>query len=358
MTDTEIVIGMWAPMTGPASAYSVIAKGLEAYFAKINEEGGIHGRQIKLLVRDDGYQPAKTVTVVKELVEKDGVFAFVAGLGTATGMAVKDYLDEQKKPFIGPATGSSVWGHPASKYRFAVYPTYETEARLITEYAVNNLKKTKFAVFYQNDAFGKEGLDSVKATAARLSAEVAAEVPHELTDTDLSSQALKIKASGADTVILWSTPKFTATFVKECHKLGYKPQFLTTSTVTDPVMFALAGDAWNGTISANWMPLADSDEPDVVWYREAINKYDENLKPGNFTLVPFVLTEPFVEALRRVGPELTTDALFKALESFEHFNGKFVHDVTYGPDDRQGVESIYLVQAREGKFVKITEWLQ
>ena len=313
VTDTEIKIGSWAPLTGPAASYAIVAKAQQAYINSINDAGGIHGRMLKLELRDDAYQPAKTVAAVKELVEKEQVFAFAAGIGTATGMAVKDYLDENQKVWVGPATGSSVWADPPSKYRFAVYPTYGTEATLLVEYAAKNFKKKKLAVFYQNDAFGEEGLKAVRATAARLGLEVLEEVSHEMTDTDLSSQALKVKSSGADTVVIWSTPKHAAMFVKSAAKIKYKPQYFTTSTLTDPVMFQLAGDAWNKVISADWMPLPTDETEGVAEFKAAMEKYAPGIPLGNFTMVAFVLTEPLIEGLRRAGRDLTTEKLVDAL---------------------------------------------
>ncbi|MBZ0273104.1 ABC transporter substrate-binding protein [bacterium] len=356
VTDTEIRIGTWAPLTGPASPYGILAKSLEAYFAKINADGGIHGRTVNLIVRDDGYQPTRTLAAVKEMVEKDKVFCFASGVGTATGMAVRDFLDERKKVWVGPATGSSAWTDPVSKYRFAVYPTYTTEATLLTGYVVGQLKKTKLAIFYQNDAFGKEGVDGIKTAASAAGAEVIAEVAHEVTDTDLSSQALKLKQSGAEAVMLWSTTKAAATIVKECAKIKFKPQFASSSTVADPLMFALAGDAWNGTVLANWMPLPDEESPGMTWYREAIGT-SESLKPGNFTMASMALAEPLVEALRRAGRELTNEKLIDALHSLKDFDGMFVQNVSFSETDHQGVESIYVMQARDGKYVRIADWL-
>ncbi|MCB1154371.1 ABC transporter substrate-binding protein [bacterium] len=356
VTDTEIKIGSWAPLTGPAASYAIVAKAQQAYINSINDAGGIHGRMLKLELRDDAYQPAKTVAAVKELVEKEQVFAFAAGIGTATGMAVKDYLDENQKVWVGPATGSSVWADPPSKYRFAVYPTYGTEATLLVEYAAKNFKKKKLAVFYQNDAFGEEGLKAVRATAARLGLEVLEEVSHEMTDTDLSSQALKVKSSGADTVVIWSTPKHAAMFVKSAAKIKYKPQYFTTSTLTDPVMFQLAGDAWNKVISADWMPLPTDETEGVAEFKAAMEKYAPGIPLGNFTMVAFVLTEPLIEGLRRAGRDLTTEKLVDAMDSLDKWSGKYAHEVSFGPGKRQGTDQVFFVQAQDGKLVRLTDW--
>jgi len=357
VTDTLIKVGTWGPQTGPGSSWGAIARATKAYFDWINDQGGIHGRKLELVIRDDGYMPPRTVAAVKEMVEKQKVFCFVSGVGTATGMSVKNFLDERKILNIGLASGSSAWTNPMSRYRFAVYPNYRIEARLLVKYAVESLGKKKIAMFYQNDAFGKEGLSGAEAACKEFNVEMIAKVSYELTDADLSSQALKIKASGADTVILWTTAKHAATFVKEAVKIAYKPQFLATSTLSDPIMFKLAGDAWNGVIIANWLPMANADTPGIKNYKEALEKFAPKETIGNFTLVGFILAEPLIEGLRRAGRDLTTDSLINTLESIKGFNGDFVHDLGFSKDDHQGLKTIYFMKAEDGRLKKISDWL-
>ncbi len=358
VTDTEIKIGAWSPQTGPASSWGAVTRGAKAYFEMINSQGGIHGRKLNLIIRDDGYMPPRTVAAAKELVESEKVFCFVGGVGTATGMAVKNYLDERKMVNIGMASGSSGWTDPLSPYRFAVYPAYLTESRLLVKYAVETLGKKKIAMFYQNDAFGKEGLIGASKAIEEFGARMIAKVSYELTDTDLSSQALKIKASGADVVILWCTAKHAATFVKEAAKIAYKPQFMATSTLSDPIMFKLAGESWNGLVIANWMPMINADTEGVKYYKEALAKFAPKETVGNFTLAGMILAEPLVVGLKKAGRELTTESLIAALESIQGYNGHFVHDLNFSKTDHQGLDSIYFIKAQGGKLVKMSDWLQ
>ena len=358
VTDTEIKLGIWSPQTGPGASWGAIARGMKAYFEWINEQGGIHGRKLNLFIRDDGYMPPRTVGVVKELAEKQKVFCFVGGIGTATGMAVKNYLDQKQMINIGMASGADVWNDPFSRFRFAVYPKYTTEANLLVKYSVQTLNKKKIAMFYQNDSFGKEGLKGAEAGCAKFGGEMVTKISYELTDTDLSTQALKIKASGAETVIIWSTAKHAATFVKESAKIGYKPQFLATSTLSDPIMFKLAGDAWNGLIIANWMPMVNKETEGIKHYKEAMSKFAPDERMGNFTLAGFVFAEPFIEGLRRAGKDLTTDSLVSALDSIQNYNGEFVHDLTFSKVDHQGLDSIYFIKAAGGKLEKISDWME
>ena len=158
VTDDTIVIGSWAPLTGPAALWGAVGRGAEAYFEMINEQGGIHGRQIEFVLRDDAYQPSRTVAAVREMVERDRVFAFVAGVGTAPGRAVVDYIMENEVVWVSPATGATHWAYPPRKYLFAQYTPYFDEAAVLVDYVVNELGKTRIGVIYQNDDFGESGL--------------------------------------------------------------------------------------------------------------------------------------------------------------------------------------------------------
>ena len=156
VTDTEIHLGTWGPLTGPAALWGAIPRGTRCYFDMINAEGGICGRKLVLSVRDDGYMPPKTKAIVKELIDDKGVFGFVGGVGTATGMAVKKYLVSKKKPWVAPASGSTHWAYPPTKYIFSAFPLYCDEGAILANYAATKLGKKRIAFVYLNDDFGKE----------------------------------------------------------------------------------------------------------------------------------------------------------------------------------------------------------
>jgi ABC-type branched-subunit amino acid transport system substrate-binding protein len=233
-----------------------VARGTGVYFDLVNAEGGIHGRKIKYFLRDDGYQPAKTKAIAKEFVESIGVFGVACGVGTSTGMAARDYLMENKVPWVGPATGSKHWTQPLQKYLFAVYPLYSNEAFLLTKQIVEKMDKKKIAVFYQNDDYGKEGMEGVREYVNKAGMKLVAEVPVEVTDSDLKSHALKLKESGADAVILWILPKHAAMILGQAKAIGYEPQWVASSTLSDaPLMFKLTKGLWNGVVFANFLNI-------------------------------------------------------------------------------------------------------
>jgi ABC-type branched-subunit amino acid transport system substrate-binding protein len=357
VTDTEIVIGQWGPQTGPAALWGAVARGTGVFFDMINEEGGIAGRKIKYVLRDDAYQPAKTKAIAKEFVEDIGVFAVACGVGTSPGMAVRDYLVENKVPWVGMATGSRHWTEPFQKYLFALYPRYVDEAYLLSEYATEKLGKKKIAFFYQNDDYGKEGLEGAKKYLDKKGLKLVAEVPVEVTDTDLKSHALKLKESGADAVILWVLPKHGATILGQAKAAGFEPQWISSSTLSDaPLMHKLTKGLWEGVIYANFL---DMEHPKVKKYLEATKKFAPNEQnTGVFYMAGFMFVEPMVEGLKRTGKDLTTENFVKAMETIKNWNDWIGHDCTFTPQDHQGMKSVFLSKCGpEGKAIKISDWL-
>jgi ABC-type branched-subunit amino acid transport system substrate-binding protein len=203
VTDTEIHVGTWGPQTGPAAPWGAVSRGLDAYFKMINAEGGIHGRKLVLHAFDDAYNPAKTVAGVKQLQEEVGMFAYVSGVGTAPGLAVKDYLMERKIPVIGLSAGSRHWVEPPQKYMFNVYPLYLGDAQALVRYAVNTMGFKRIAIAYQNDDYGKQGLEGAKLQLAKSRLELVEAIPVNVTDTDMKPHIMKFRKAKAEAVLLF-----------------------------------------------------------------------------------------------------------------------------------------------------------
>jgi len=357
VTDTEILIGQWGPQTGPAALWGAVARGTGVFFDLVNEEGGIAGRKIKYFMRDDAYQPSKTKAIAKEFVENLGIFGVASGVGTSTGMAARDYLMENKVPWVGPATGSKHWSDPLQKYLFAVYPRYTDEASLLTQYLVEKLGKKKIAFFYQNDDYGKEGLEGAQRYAKKAGFNLAAEVPVEVTDTDLKSHALKLKESGAEAVILWILPKHAAIILGQSKAVGFEPQWVASSTLSDShLMYKITKGLWEGVVYANFLNI---DSPLAKKYLEAQKKFAPNEQyTGIFFLAGFVFVEPMVEGLKRAGKDLTPDTFVKAMETIRNWNDWLGYDCTFTPQDHQGMKSTFISKCGpEGQQIKISDWM-
>ena len=363
VTDTEILIGQWGPQTGPAAPWGAVARGTDLLVKIINEEGGIHGRKFKYYLRDDSYQPAKTKAIAKEFVEQIGVFAVVGGVGVATGMTARDYLMENKVPFCGPVTGVYEWITPIQKYLFAIYPLYDDEAFNLTGYLYEKLGFKKIAMFYQNDDYGKQGVMGVERYLLRHKIKLVEKVSAEVTDRDLSTHALKLKNSGADAVIMWTMPTHGALILAETAKIGFKPQWATSNTLSDSaLMMQITKGLWVGMINSFWSELPDSTHPLMVKYREWHKKLAPQERWGVFYYAGIIFAEPFFEGVRRAGRNLTSETRISAMETLKNWQG-IGPPITYGkpknPMDRQGGRHVFYGKVKpDGNIQRLTDWMQ
>ena len=360
VTDTEILIGQWGPQTGPAAPWGSVARGTDLLCKIVNEEGGIHGRKLKYFLRDDSYQPAKTKAIAKEFVEQIGVFAVASGVGVATGMTARDYLMENKVIWVGPATGVYEWITPIQKYLFAVYPLYDDEAFNLTGYLYEKLGLKKIAMFYQNDEYGKQGMMGVQRYLLKKNIKLVEKVSAEVTDRDLSTHALKLKNSGAEAVIMWTNPTGAALILAETAKIGFKPQWATSNTLSDAaLMMQITKGLWGGMIHSNFGELPDSKAPLMVKYREWHKKLAPQERWGTFYYAGILFAEPLIEGLKRTGRNLTPDTFVKAMETIKDFQG-IGPPITYaGQTHKQGGKHVFYGKVRpDGTVERLTDWVR
>src|ERR1700723_1950489 len=226
--DSEIKIGNTMPYSGPASAYGVIGKSETAYFNMINEQGGVNGRKINFISRDDGYSPPKTVELVRKLVEEDQVLLTFNILGTPPNTAVQGYLNDNKVPQMFVATGADKWNDPKKfPWTMGWQPSYRIEARIYGRYMLKNLPNAKVAVLYQNDDFGKDYLVGLReALGDKADTMIVAIKSYETTDPTVDSQVVSLQGSGADTLLTAAVPKFAAQAIRKVFDIGWKPTHL------------------------------------------------------------------------------------------------------------------------------------
>jgi ABC-type branched-subunit amino acid transport system substrate-binding protein len=334
-----------------------VARGSSVLFNLVNEGGGIQGRKIKYFYRDDMYNPAQTKAVVKELVEKQGIFAFVGGVSAAGGLAVKDYLKENKVIWVGPATSVKEYVFPVNPYLFSVYPLYEDEASLLTKYIVEKLKIKKIGFFYQNDSYGKNGLDGVRQRMNKYNLKLVAEIPVEPGEKDLASQMLKFKNVGAEAVMMWVAPTTAVIALKTCATIGFKPQWVSSSTLSDyALMYKITGGLWEGVITAAFAEPPDSKLPLMVKYREAAKRIAPEERWGLFYMAGILFAEPFVDALKRVGRNLSTEACLKALNATKNFQG-VGPKITWTSSQHQGSDSVMIQKCGpNGTHIMLQGW--
>src|SRR5438552_15228245 len=223
-TDTEIKIGNIMPYSGPASAYGVIGKTEEAYFKKINAEGGINGRKINFVSYDDGYSPPKTVEQARRLVESDEVLFIFNSLGTPPNSAIQKYMNTKKVPQLFVATGATKWNEPKEfPWTMGWQPNYQSESRIYAKYILKELPNAKIAILYQNDDYGKDYVKGLKdGLGAKAASMIVAEESYETTQPTIDSHIVKLKSTGADVFIDITTPKFAAQALKKTAEIDWK----------------------------------------------------------------------------------------------------------------------------------------
>ena len=355
--DNEIRIGQWGPQTGPAAPWGSVARGSKLLFDVINEEGGINGRKIKYFIRDDMYNPAQTVAVVKELVERQGVFAFVGGVSAAGGLAVKDYLAQNKVIWVGPATSVREYVFPVQPYLFSVYPLYEDEASILTKYIVDTLKMKKLGILYQNDSYGKNGLEGCKQRLATYKLALAAEIPIEPTEKDLGSQILRLKSSGAEAVLMYVNPTSAVIALKTAANVGFKPQWVSSNTLSDyPLMFKISGGLWEGVITGNFGEIPDSKNPLMVKYKAAAKRLAPEERWGTFYSAGILFADPLVEALKKAGRNISTEAVLKALNSIRNYQ-TIGPKINWSEKQHQGSDSVVIQKCGpNGSYIELQGW--
>jgi ABC-type branched-subunit amino acid transport system substrate-binding protein len=324
VTNTEIKIGNTNPYSGPASSYGINGKVHAAYFAMINEKGGINGRKINYISRDDSYSPPKTVEQVRQLVEQDQVFVLFGTLGTPPNMAIHDYLNENKVPQLFVATGADQWNDSKHfPWTMMWLPSYGIESHIYANYILKNLPNAKIAVLYQNDDYGKDYLNGLRAGLGDKAAKmIVATQSYETTDPTIDSQVVALQGSGADVLLTAAIPKFAAQTVRKVYDIGWKPTHFLNSVGNSvgTVMKPAGLEKGIGVISATHI----KDPTDPQWqntpeYKEWLafmNKYGLS---ANITDVQSVIgysyAQTMVEVLKMCGDNLTRENVMKQAAS-------------------------------------------
>lgn len=355
VTADTIVLGTTTPMSGPASFFKDITMAAQAYFAYVNEQGGVNGRKIKLLVRDDGYQPAQTIGLVRELTEKDQVFALVAPIGVNPVLAISDYVAERRLPVIAAAAGGSQLSDPLRRYIFPALLRYDFCGKYMATFAVEKLKAKRVAVFYQNDAVGQDLLKGAVPELKKLGLTFVAEASYQAKETDVSAQVLALKKADPDAILMFSISGQTANFLKTAFQLGWKPKFVLAPWNTDPVTIKLAGGAEvaEGVYSMLNTPLPDGDDPKVVQYRELMKKYAPDIRVGSLSMNGMGEAQVVVESLKRAGRELTREKLLAATETLRDWDGSVFGWVRFTPTSHVGTVSAGMAVAKAGRWVEL-----
>jgi len=325
-TDTEIKIGNIMPYSGPLSAYGVIGKTEQAYFNKINAEGGINGRKINFVSYDDAYSPPKTVEQARKLVESDEVLFIFNSLGTPPNSAIQKYMNSKKVPQLFVATGATKWNDPKDfPWTMGWQPNYQSESRIYAKYILKELPNAKIAILYQNDDYGKDYVKGLKdGLGAKAASMIVVEESYEPVQPTIDSNIVKLKSTGADVFFDVTTPKFAAQTIKKMNEIGWKPLHIinNVSSSIGSVMKPAGFENAQGIISSAYL----KDTSDPQWKDDAgMKAFDEFLAKyfpeGNridgSVMYGYTVAQGIVHVLKSCGDDLTRENIMKRAASIK-----------------------------------------
>ena len=315
VTATEIKIGNTGPYSGPASTYGVLGKLEAAFFAMVNEQGGVAGRKINFISLDDTYAPPKTVEQIRRLVEEEQVAFTFATLGTPTNSAVVRYMNQKKVPHLFLATGADKWGdYKTMPWTIGWQPSYRTEAQIYGKYILKEKPSAKIALLYQNDDFGKDYVLGLKDVLGDKFDKMVLTATYEATDATIDSQMNTLKGSGADVLVVAALPKMSAQAIRKVHDLEWKPLFLMSNvSISVGAVMNPAGPE-NGIGIVTGAYLKDSSDP--TWandpgmneWRAFMDKYLPGAdKADNNYIAAYALSKTMLQVLKQCNGDFSRE---------------------------------------------------
>jgi branched-chain amino acid transport system substrate-binding protein len=330
VTATTITIGGTVPITGPAALFGSVGRGADAYFKYVNAHGGVNGRKIKYLYRDDAYDPSKTVALTRELVENDKVFAIFSPIGTDNTIATTDYLNAAKVPQLFAGTGAAQIGdaYKTHPWTMGYLPSFRAEGAIYGR-AIAKQAGAKVAVLYEASAFGTDMTDGLKLGLGAQGSAVVAEQAYQPTDTSIDSQMSTLHASGANVLVLNVTPQYAILAYLAAHKFGWHPKIYVSSICISPnvmdIVRANAAELANGSLSIAFV----KDPTDKVWakdpvvplYQAILKKYAPGAKPEDvYNFYGMGVAYTMVDALKHAGKNPTRASLLAAAQHLDEVN--------------------------------------
>ena len=360
VSKTEIVVGTAQDLSGPIVAFSKPAvNGMLMRIEEVNGNGGIHGRKLKLVVEDHGYDPKKAVLAAQKLIQKDRIFAVLGPIGTPTAMAGMPIYLEKNVPHLFPLSAARQMYDPLHKLKYSFAATYYEQVRAGLKRLVKEKGLKRVCTLYQDDDFGVEVMEGGAAGLKELGMSYAERTTYKRGATDYSSQVQKMQGAGCDIVVLGTTPRETVGAIATARKLGWNPEFIGTTAVYLDVIHKLGGPAMNGLYAMATVNYPYPDDPSAN-VRGWLQRYKERFKEdANLAAVyGYIIITMFAAAADKAGPNLTVDTLVKALDSMTYPRDMFGGDEqSFRPNKHLGSSRAKLCQIQSQKWVCITDYL-
>jgi ABC-type branched-subunit amino acid transport system substrate-binding protein len=372
VSPTTILLGGTVPLTGEAAAFGTVGAGAKAYFDHVNAKGGVNGRKIEYRYYDDAYSPAQTVQLTRRLVEQDKVLAMFNSVGTANNLAVRDYLNAQGVPQLFVGDGSQSIGRSFSRYPWTMgfLQSYRGEGSVYGGTLAKTKPKARIAVLYENTELGRDMLTGLTRAIAGKGPRIVARQAYEFTGADVSSQVAVLKSSGADTLMLFATPKFFLNAIRAAHNLGWKPQVYIASVSIEPTIMGIARfnapELTKGALSIAFVknpndPIWARDRA-VALYRSIMRTHNPSGRPTDvYNWYGMTVAWTMVETLRKAGRNLTRAGLLRAARSLDTAANPFLLPgirLKTSPTDYRPLEQVYLYRYDNTQSVKASGILQ
>jgi len=368
VTEETVKVGVISDLTGPTAIGGIgMADGITSFFNELNEQGGIHGRKVQVIVEDCAYSSAKAVAAAKKLMTKDEVFALVSPWGTAPSTALFPIADKEKIPVAPACSLATSMYEPLKKYVFAVGTNYVDQSLIMVDYIMNDLKakNPKIALFCQDDDWGRDHLKGLEIARKKYNLPAIAMESYKYDAIDFSSQAISLRRQEPDFVILASAIRSGAGFLKEAYKLKWKPTFIGSNTLGLLATLQLAGEYGEGLLVLNIFAMPDEDIPGVKRLVAASQKhFGEKWMPATVKIHPYYVygwinAMVFAEGAKRAGKDLTRDGLVNALEGLKNYDPEgLMGPISFSPSSHgsPGFARMTKGDTVNKKFIPLTGW--
>jgi ABC-type branched-subunit amino acid transport system substrate-binding protein len=350
--DDRIVFGQSAAFKGPAAALGLgMRQGILAAFEEANAAGGVNGRKLELVSYNDGYEPNKAIKNTKRLIQEDEVFALIGEVGTPTSKAAQPIATDAGVPFIGPFTGAEFLRKPYKRTVINVRASYYQETEAMVERLIADLGVTRVAILFQDDSYGRAGLAGVELALDKRGMELVAQGTYKRNTTAVKRAVLSIRKGKPEAVIMIGAYKPCAEFIKVARKVGLDAKFLNVSFVGSKALAKELAEVGEGVIVTQVVPFPeDTDNPFVAQYHSALEAQSPDAEAGFVSLEGFLVGRLTISVLEQLGDSVTRDNFLDKIAEIGSFDLKGI-SLTYGPEDNQGMDQVFLtVIQSDGRF--------
>ncbi len=361
VSKTEIVVGSIQDLSGPLAGFGKQDRlGMMLRVDEINEQGGINGRKLRLIVEDSGYDPKRAVLAAQKLVNQDKIFIMVAHLGTAQNNAAMPVQFEKNIVNFFPVTAAREMYEPFNRLKYSFAATYFDQVRTTMPKLVKDKAAKKVCTIYQDDEFGLEVVRGGEAAMKTMGMEFAEKTSYKRGATDFSSQVARMKAANCDFVLLGTIIRETIGTIAEARKAGFSPTFLGTSASYTDLIHKLGGKAMDGlyaTMTVQNPYLDESSKQISFWATKYKTKFNED--PTVFSIYGYNAIDAFARAAAKAGPNLTTDSFIKAMDSMSFESDMFGSATsTFSPTKHLGSDASRLSQIQDGRWKVVSEYIK